>query len=76
MTTDPHNLPAAERHSGRGKPDPAAHERAARRGLFYLIRRGWTALDDHWIGDLIGAVALFGALWLALLIGHAAGLAQ
>ncbi len=38
MTTDPHNLPAAERHSGRGKPDPAAHERAARRGLFYLIR--------------------------------------
>lgn len=31
-------------------------------------------LDDHWIGDLIGAVCLFGMLWGGLFLGFAAGL--
>jgi len=27
-------------------------------------------LDDHWIGDLIGVVCLFGGLWLGLMIAE------
>jgi hypothetical protein len=27
------------------------------------------ALDNHWIGDLIGAVSLFAMLWIALVAG-------
>lgn len=32
------------------------------------------ALDDHWMGDLIGCVALFAAGYCALLLGYGAGL--
>ena len=35
--------------------------------------RAIAALEDHWLGDLIGAASLFGMLWLALLIGHGLG---
>lgn len=31
--------------------------------------RALRALDDHWLGDLIGAVCLFTSLWLALVAG-------
>ena len=36
--------------------------------------RAMARLDDHWIGDLIGAVCLFGMLWGGLFLGFAAGL--
>lgn len=31
------------------------------------------AVEDHWIGDLIGAVSLFGSAWLLMLIGYGLG---
>lgn len=31
-------------------------------------------LDDHWMGDLIGSICLFGSGYGALLIGWGAGL--
>lgn len=36
--------------------------------------RAVARLDDHWIGDLIGAVSLFGILCGGLFLGHAWGL--
>ncbi|MGV8987609.1 MAG: hypothetical protein ACOH2H_15165 [Cypionkella sp.] len=36
--------------------------------------RALARLDNHWIGDLIGALCLFGCGYGALLIGYAAGL--
>lgn len=33
-------------------------------GLWHALRR----LDDHWIGDLIGAVCVFLMLWIGLVI--------
>ncbi|MEZ5752845.1 MAG: hypothetical protein R3D60_13070 [Paracoccaceae bacterium] len=27
------------------------------------------ALDNHWLGDLLGVACLFGAFWLALVAG-------
>lgn len=30
-------------------------------------------LDDHWIGDVIGVVSLFGAGYIFLLIGYGLG---
>jgi len=38
---------------------------AAWRGLRRLVR----ALDDHWLGDLIGVASLFGLLWIGLVAG-------
>jgi len=29
--------------------------------------RALARLDDHWFGDLLGAVCLFAALWMGLL---------
>lgn len=31
-----------------------------------LLVRALRALNDHWLGDLIGALCLFAALWLGL----------
>lgn len=31
--------------------------------------RALRALEDHWLGDLIGALSLFAALWLGLVAG-------
>jgi len=31
------------------------------------------ALDDHWLGDLIGAVCLFGFIWIGLVAGAVMG---
>ncbi len=39
------------------------------RGLCGAVAR----LEDHWLGDLIGVVSLFGVLWMFLLFGHALG---
>lgn len=33
------------------------------------IVRALRALDDHWLGDLIGAASLFACLWMALVAG-------
>ena len=38
------------------------------------LLRALAYLDDHWIGDLIGACCLFGGGYGALIIGYAAGL--
>lgn len=45
-------------------PSPRASSslRAGWGWLIRVVRR----LDDHWIGDLIGAVCLFGMLWVGL----------
>ncbi|WP_461306579.1 hypothetical protein [Albidovulum sp.] len=39
--------------------------------MWHRLLRTARALDNHWIGDLIGACSLFGTLWLALVIGWA-----
>lgn len=36
---------------------------------FRLIVRGLRRLDDHWLGDLIGAASLFVMLWIFLFMG-------
>lgn len=36
------------------------------RGFWRRLLRAARALDDHWIGDLIGAVSLFAILYVAL----------
>lgn len=38
------------------------------------MMRAVRRLNDHWIGDLIGAVCLFGMLWGGLFMGYAVGL--
>ncbi len=47
---------------------------ARRAGAFFRwLGQVLAALEDHWIGDLIGVAAIFGMLWLGLLFAHAAG---
>lgn len=41
------------------------------RGFGCYLLRALRALDDHWIGDLIGALSLFASLWALLVIGWA-----
>lgn len=41
------------------------------RGFGRRLLRAARALDDHWIGDLIGGVSLFATLWALLVIGWA-----
>ncbi len=38
-------------------------------GLLHRLIRVARALDDHWIGDLIGVASLFATLWVALVAG-------
>lgn len=45
-----------------------------RQALMARLITALARLDDHWIGDLIGAVCLFGMLWGGLFLGFAAGL--
>ncbi|WP_420585820.1 hypothetical protein [Ruegeria sp.] len=54
------------------EPAPAQRRlsRRARAGAFLrAATRAVRRLDDHWIGDLIGAVAIFIMLWVGLLAG-------
>lgn len=49
-----------------GKP----HRRARKpRSLLMRFIRALRSLEDHWLGDLIGALCLFAALWLGLMAG-------
>jgi len=43
---------------------PCTHD--CNQGRTCPARRVIRRLDDHWIGDLIGVVCLFGLLWLGL----------
>ncbi|MEI2806211.1 MAG: hypothetical protein V9G18_09795 [Albidovulum sp.] len=42
-----------------------------RPGPWRRLLRAARALDDHWIGDLIGAASLFATLYVALVAGWA-----
>lgn len=37
------------------------------RAIWRVLR----ALDDHWIGDLIGGLCLFGSMWILFLLAWA-----
>ena len=67
-TLFPHPVVGAS--DGRGAPGADQAVSRTRRVL-----RWWRVtnarIDNSWLGDLIGAVSLFGSLWLGLLIGHA-----
>lgn len=41
--------------------------------LLLQAGRFLSALNDHWIGDLIGVVSLFALGWLLLVLGHGMG---
>ena len=42
-------------------------------GSMIRFLKAFAWLDDHWIGDLIGAVSLFGILWGLAFIGYGLG---
>jgi len=49
----------------------AAGEDQSHGGMMWqrlMVASRW--LDDHWIGDLIGVLSLFGGLWLGLMIAE------
>lgn len=31
----------------------------------------WNRIENCWVGDLIGAVSIFGSFWLGLVLAHA-----
>jgi hypothetical protein len=37
------------------------------------VWRGMAALDNHWIGDLIGVIILFGLIYLGLIATYVFG---
>jgi len=47
------------------EPSSPRASSSLRAGWRWLIRAA-KRLDDHWIGDLIGALCLFGMLWIGL----------
>jgi len=49
------------------EPSSPRASSSLRAGWGWLIRAA-RRLDDHWIGDLIGAVCLFALLWMGLVI--------
>lgn len=52
-------------------PSVASAKPDGHRGLWRRFLRLARALDDHWIGDLIGAASLFAILYVALVVGWA-----
>lgn len=55
---------------GRSHPAQAKGESTGRGGkIARAVIRAARGLDDHWIGDLIGAVGLFALGWMGLAIG-------
>lgn len=66
--------PVVGASDGRGHPVPAQEKKTGRGGnLLRSVARAARALDDHWIGDLIGAVSLFAGGWMLMLIGYGMG---
>lgn len=49
------------------EPSSPRASSSLRAGWGWLVRSA-KRLDDHWIGDLIGAVCLFALLWMGLVI--------
>lgn len=47
------------------EPSSPRASSSLRAGWRWLVRAA-RRLDDHWIGDLIGALCLFGMLWIGL----------
>lgn len=47
---------------------PAMRLHRMNRALAQVLRAA-RALDDHWIGDLLGAISLFALGWMWLVIG-------
>lgn len=43
------------------------------RSAFRGVRRAIRALDDHWIGDVLGVISLFVLLWMGLLAAAVLG---
>lgn len=41
--------------------------------ILQVIWRGLVALDDHWIGDLIGVICLFGLGYIGLVAAYILG---
>lgn len=73
-STIPSLHPVVGASDGRGHPVPAQEKKTGRGGnLLRSVARAARALDDHWIGDLIGAASLFGSAWLLMLIGYGMG---
>ena len=58
-------LPQPPSRTRRAAPCPD-HARGDFRAVAGSFWRGIMALDDHWIGDVIGALALFASLWIGL----------
>ena len=58
-------LPQPPSRTRRAVPCPD-HARGDFRAVAGSFWRGIMALDDHWIGDVIGALALFASLWIGL----------
>lgn len=50
-------------------PSVASAKPDGHRGLWRRFLRLARALDDHWIGDLIGGAAIFASVWAMLVIG-------
>lgn len=42
--------------------------------MIKFLGRAARRLDDHWVGDLLGAMSLFAMLWGGLFLGHGVGL--
>lgn len=64
-------IPARFRHvPGAGSdPSPVPSAKAAGWGRLLNVAR---RLDDHWVGDLIGVISLFGAVYLLLVLAWVA----
>lgn len=62
--------PVVGASDGKGRPaEPQAQSAPGRSGgVFRRLIRAVRRLDDHWIGDLIGVVCLFGMLWIGLVV--------
>lgn len=69
------SVAAAGPERGEDKPAPPTRRSwgKAAAGIFRCVWRWLAALDDHWIGDAIGVICLFGLGYSALVAGHIFG---
>lgn len=55
-----------------GKGAPGADQVVSRTRRVLRFVRIWSNRIEHsWVGDLIGAVSIFGSFWLGLVLAHA-----